>query len=85
LSLKPKDSIFMYMTLELKSQKIDKNKKNTSIKFSEEQLEILQDEYEKKCANEEMSILGESELIESYRAKYRVSKRDALDMIIKNN
>lgn len=69
------------MTLEVQSKKFDEKKEKVNIKFSEEQLEILKDEYNKKCANEEMSQQQDYDTIEYCRKKYRVSKRDALDMI----
>lgn len=73
------------MTLEIQSQKLDAIKDNSSATFSMEQLEVLQDEYERKCANEELESIKECELVEHYRTKYRISKRDALDMIARDN
>ena len=72
------------MTLEIRSQEFDKVKKDSIFKFSEEQLEILQDEYEKKCANDYLETIRESELVEHYRTKYRISKRDVLDMLLRD-
>jgi len=72
------------MTLEIQSKRIDKTK-NSDNGFSEEQLELLKEDHEKKYANEKMNNFNESMKIQHYRKKYHVSRRDALDIISRTN
>lgn len=72
------------MTLEIQSQRIDKTK-NLDNEFSEEQLELLKEDHEQKYANEKMNNFNESMMIQHYRKKYHVSRRDALDIISRTN
>lgn len=72
------------MTLEIKSTISIKNKEKQDVQFSPEQLEILKEEYSKKLVNEEIKDLEHLEIVNHYRKKYCVSKRDALDMVERN-
>ena len=73
------------MTLEIKKPVISiEIKERQDAQFSPEQLEILKEEYSKKLVNEEMKDLENSNIVNHYRKKYCVSKRDALDMIARN-
>ena len=73
------------MTLEIKklaTSNIINEKQNEQ--FSPEQLEILKEEFSKKLAEEEMKNLENLDVINHYRKKYCVSKRDAIDIIARN-
>lgn len=72
------------MTLEIKPIISIKNKEKQDIPFSPEQLEILKEEYSKKLVNEEIKDVENLDVVNHYRKKYCVSKRDALDMIARN-
>lgn len=73
------------MTLEIKPITSIKNKEKHDAIFSPEQLEILEEEHSKKLVNEQMKNLENLDAINQYRKKYHVSKRDALDIIARNN
>ncbi len=70
------------MVLEIIIQNENLTKLNTI--FSKEQLEILEDEYSKKLVLDELSSLDDVYMIDEYRKKYHISKRDVIDMIVEN-
>ena len=58
-------------------------KKNSG--FTPEQLEILEEEHNKRIANEEIKDQEYEDNVDYYRKKYGVSKQDALEIIARNN
>ena len=72
------------MTLEIKPPLHIKNIEKHDAQFSSEQLEILHEEYSKKLANEELKELENGDVVNYYRKKHCVSKRDAIEMIARN-
>ncbi|MCH8832967.1 MAG: hypothetical protein IIA81_01595 [Thaumarchaeota archaeon] len=75
------------MTLEIFQDKeiTKQNEKNIFSEFSQEQLEILDQEHAEKLVNDDLKDKEYEELIDEYQTKHHVSKQDAIVMLARNS